>query len=202
MLVQCCYSYVRHRRHVDPYTKVVGTLWLTLYRSLVVTRSYKYNDRDHAGLADGTAAPQEYLPRYFGKNGFEGADPKKIKKQGGGRGNWYAHSSPLTVPSPFHILCKAQIRLTFNVQHRGAIGEEILDEEDFNFTQPRRRSNSSGFAHRIRDFKTKFDVNEPEPVFEESIHGPQEEESGEDVSNKTEPSDSGRSSDDEKLMKK
>lgn len=36
---------------------------------------------------------------------------------------------------------------------------------------PRRRSNSSGYAN-IGDFKTKFDMNEVEPVFEESIHGP------------------------------
>ncbi|KAL2758645.1 hypothetical protein ACRALDRAFT_1080392 [Sodiomyces alcalophilus JCM 7366] len=137
-----------------------------------LTRSHKYNNRDHAGLADGTAAPQEYLPRYFGKSGFEGTDPKKIKKQGGGRGNW------------------------------GAIGEEVFDEEDdFSFAKPRRRSNSSTFAHHIREFKTKFDVNEPEPVFEESIHGPHEEESGEDIS-KTETSESGRSSDDEKHINK
>lgn len=41
----------------------------------------------------------------------------------------------------------------------------------FNFTKPRRRSNSSGGLHGVNDFKTKFEVNEPEPVFEESIHG-------------------------------
>ncbi|ROT37733.1 hypothetical protein SODALDRAFT_262164, partial [Sodiomyces alkalinus F11] len=113
-----------------------------------VTRSHKFNDRNHVGLADGTAAPEDHLPRYFGKSGFEGTDPKKIKKQGGGRANW------------------------------GAVGEEIVDEGDFHFVKARRRSNSSGFAHHIRDFKTKFDVNEPEPVFEESVHGPHEEESG------------------------
>lgn len=53
-----------------------------------VTRSHKQNDRDHAGLADGTAAPEEHLPRYFAKSGFVDADPKKTKKNGGGKGNW------------------------------------------------------------------------------------------------------------------
>lgn len=53
-----------------------------------VTRSHKQNDRDHAGLADGSAAPEEHLPRYFAKAGYVDADPKKTKKSGAGRGNW------------------------------------------------------------------------------------------------------------------
>ena len=57
--------------------------------SLPVTRSHKANDRDHKGLADGTAAPSEHLPRYFAKHGYVDVDPKKIKKDGSGRGNWY-----------------------------------------------------------------------------------------------------------------
>lgn len=53
-----------------------------------VTRSHKLNDRDHAGLADGSAAPAEHLPRYFGKAGHADSDPKKTKKNGSGKGNW------------------------------------------------------------------------------------------------------------------
>jgi len=53
-----------------------------------MTRSYKQNDRDHVGLADGTAAATEHLPRYFAKSGHVDADPKKVKKEGGGKGNW------------------------------------------------------------------------------------------------------------------
>ena len=53
-----------------------------------VTRSHKANDRDHAGLANGTASPEEHLPRYFAKSGYADADPKKVKKEGGGKGNW------------------------------------------------------------------------------------------------------------------
>ncbi|KAK2800341.1 hypothetical protein FQN50_008157 [Emmonsiellopsis sp. PD_5] len=53
-----------------------------------LTRSHKLNDRDHVGLADGTAGPEEHLPRYFAKSGHVDADPKKTKKDGGGKGNW------------------------------------------------------------------------------------------------------------------
>lgn len=53
-----------------------------------MTRSHKANDRDHKGIAEGTAVPVEHLPRFFANNGFAGTDPKKIKKDGGGKGNW------------------------------------------------------------------------------------------------------------------
>ncbi|OJD22566.1 hypothetical protein ACJ73_06088 [Blastomyces percursus] len=53
-----------------------------------MTRSHKLNDRDHAGIADGTAAPEAHLPRYFAKHGHIDSDPKKTKKDGGGKGNW------------------------------------------------------------------------------------------------------------------
>jgi len=43
---------------------------------------------DHAGLADGTAAASEHLPRYFAKSGHVDADPKKTKKNGAGKGGW------------------------------------------------------------------------------------------------------------------
>ena len=56
----------------------------------LVTRSHKLNDRDHVGIADGTASAEEHLPRYFAKSGHTDADPKKVKKEGGGKGNWYA----------------------------------------------------------------------------------------------------------------
>jgi hypothetical protein len=35
----------------------------------------------------------------------------------------------------------------------------------------RRRSNSSSYAGGLKDFKTKFETIEQEPVFEEDIHG-------------------------------
>ena len=37
-------------------------------------------------------------------------------------------------------------------------------------TNPRRRSNSSTVV--AKDFKTKFEAIDPEPVFEEKLHGP------------------------------
>ena len=73
-----------------------------------MTRSHKQNDRDHVGLADGTAAPEEHLPRYFAKSGHIDSDPKKVKKEGGGKGNWYVecrtmialNASDITVQGP------------------------------------------------------------------------------------------------------
>lgn len=56
----------------------------------------------------------------------------------------------------------------------GGMGEEVVDQP-FNFVNPRRRSNSSSMTTDIKNFKTKFDVNEPEPVFEEGVHGPLED---------------------------
>jgi len=55
---------------------------------MTVGKSHKYNDRDHAGLADGSAVPVEHLPRFFAKSGFIDADPKKAKKNGAGKGGW------------------------------------------------------------------------------------------------------------------
>ncbi|KAL4912100.1 hypothetical protein BDW62DRAFT_215284 [Aspergillus aurantiobrunneus] len=46
------------------------------------------NDRDHSVSQNGMVAPNEYLPRYFAKSGPVDADPRKTKKNGGGKGNW------------------------------------------------------------------------------------------------------------------
>ena len=72
-----------HGRSLD-----VSSHTILLTRSCSVTRSHKQNDRDHAGLADGTAEDSQHLPRYFAKSGHVDADPKKVKKEGGGKGNW------------------------------------------------------------------------------------------------------------------
>ncbi|KAI1260885.1 hypothetical protein F5Y18DRAFT_216545 [Xylariaceae sp. FL1019] len=133
--------------------------------SLMVTRSHKVGEKDHVGLAEGTVLPHDNVPKFFAKNGFEGADPKKTKKNGCGKGNW------------------------------GAPGEEVIDDQ-FNFTNARRRSNSSSYSTHPHDFKSKFEFNEPEPVFEESIHGPTLEDG--DALTKTETSSSDASSGDER----
>ncbi|EUC31477.1 hypothetical protein COCCADRAFT_6618 [Bipolaris zeicola 26-R-13] len=112
-------------------------------RGGVVTRSHKYTDRDHAGIADGTAEREARLPKYFAKSGHADTDPTKTKKGGSGKGNW------------------------------GAMGDEVEDIRP-NMANARRRSNSS--THNLKDFKTKFETIETEPVFEESIHGPMGEE--------------------------
>lgn len=60
-----------------------------LYSHFTVTRSHKWTDRDHAGIADGTAEREAKLPRYFAKSGHADTDPTKTKKDGSGKGNWY-----------------------------------------------------------------------------------------------------------------
>lgn len=109
-----------------------------------MTRTHKVNSVNHQAIAEGIPRPQS-IPKFFGKAGFADTNPKKTKKNGGGKGNW------------------------------GTAGDEVIDDDEFNFTNARRRSNSSSFSNHIRDMRTKFDMNETEPVFEESIHGPEEE---------------------------
>lgn len=45
-----------------------------------------------------------------------------------------------------------------------------MQDYSYTFTNARRRSNSS--TQGLTDFKTKFETVEPEPVFEEELHGP------------------------------
>jgi hypothetical protein len=78
---------------------------------------------------------------------------------------------------------------------RGGPGEEVVDET-FKWTNERRRSNSSGYSNHGYDFKTKFEVNEPEPVFEESIHGPEAAEDDDRLTKMETTSSSGSSTDD------
>ncbi|KAF2794748.1 hypothetical protein K505DRAFT_303475 [Melanomma pulvis-pyrius CBS 109.77] len=51
----------------------------------------------------------------------------------------------------------------------GLPGDEV-DDSAFRMANPRRHSNSS--THASKDFKTKFETIEAEPVFEEELHGP------------------------------
>lgn len=52
----------------------------------LVARSHKSNDREHQ--AEGVMGTRENIPRYFAKSGPTDADPRKTKKDGGGKGNW------------------------------------------------------------------------------------------------------------------
>lgn len=59
-----------------------------LMLQLEMGKTNKFNDRDHAALANGTADATEHLPRYFAKSGHVDSDPKKTKKNGAGKGGW------------------------------------------------------------------------------------------------------------------
>jgi len=139
-----------------------------------MTRTEKHNDRNHSGLADGTASPEDHLPRYFAKSGHVDMDPKKVKKEGGGKGNW------------------------------GRDGEESQDY-GYNFTNQRRRSNSSNQV--LGDFKTKFEAVDQDPVFEEELHGPTQDEIDEGSTlskeeSSTDTSTLGGSVEEEEILKK
>ncbi|KAI6806269.1 hypothetical protein KC332_g13868 [Hortaea werneckii] len=112
----------------------------------IMTRTHKGNDRDHVGLANGTAVPEEHLPRYFGKAGFAGTNPAETKKKGSGKGNW------------------------------GQAGISELEDYDYNSLKPRRRSNSMSLAAGHSALKTKFEaVDEDAIEFDEALHGPRDE---------------------------
>jgi hypothetical protein len=84
-------------------------------------------------------------------------------------------SSPFSCPShPQTLSNHARLRLTPHPLNRGVDGEEVQDE-GFNLANARRRSNSSSYTPGLKDFKTKFEAVETEPVFEEDLHGPTEE---------------------------
>jgi hypothetical protein len=85
--------------------------------------------------------------------------------------------------------------------NRGVEGDEILDT-NFNLANARRRSNSSSYGPSARVAKTKFEENEPEPVFEEDIHGPVEMELEDAARVNTESSESGVSIDEDEHAKK
>jgi len=106
-----------------------------------MTRTTKANDTPHNN-PDPALPPQDpRFPKNYGKATAYTGEPKgKTKKDGGGKGNW------------------------------GHPGDECEDMDDFNPTNPRRRSNSmKGERH---DLKSKFEMNDDGPVFEEDIHGP------------------------------
>lgn len=73
-------------------------------------------------------------------------------------------------------------------------GEEIQDA-GFNMNNARRRSNSSSYAPGLKDFKTKFEQRDEDPVFEEDIHGAAQSDDG--TLSRTETSESTASNDDE-----
>jgi len=98
-----------------------------------MTRTHKANDRDHSGEVEHHENP---IPKFFGKAGFVDVDPKKTKKDGGGKGNW---------------------------GHPGAEMEDL----PINMNHTRRRSNSSTATRGAAAFKSKFEMVEAEPVFED-----------------------------------
>jgi hypothetical protein len=63
-----------------------------------MTRTRK--DAPHKN-SDAELTLNEHVPKYFGKASFVDQDPKKVKKNGGGKGNWYEMSFPFSAPRFF-----------------------------------------------------------------------------------------------------
>ena len=89
------------------------------------------------------------------------------------------------------------------LKFRGVAGEESQDY-GYTFVNQRRRSNSSSKV--LGDFKTKFEALDQDPVFEEELHGPSQEEmeEGSTLSKEesTDTSTLGGSIDEEEVVKK
>jgi hypothetical protein len=98
----------------------------------------------------------------------------------------------------FSRLCRARADPDI---HRGVNGEEIMDV-DINFTNARRRSNSSNYGPGAWIVKTKFEENETEPVFEEDLHGPEASGSEDASRSHAESSESVVSNDDDESAKR
>ena len=79
-------------------------------------------------------------------------------------------------------------------------GKEGVEAEDLGYSMAnnRRRSNSS--TKVLTDFKTKFETNEADPVFEEELHGATEEDF--EKASMVDSTDSARSVDDEEAVEK
>jgi len=85
---------------------------------------------------------------------------------------------------------------------RGREGEECQDY-GYNFTNQRRRSNSSNQV--LGDFKTKFEAVDQDPVFEEELHGPIQDDLDEGSTLSKESTDTstlGGSVEEEEILKK
>lgn len=95
--------------------------------------------------------------------------PGRQKKMAGERetGEHFSFSPPLPVEFWHYTGWLAKCVL------RGQPGDEVYDY-NCKLTNARRYSNSS--TQGLADYKTKFETIEPEPVFEESFHGVQNEE--------------------------
>jgi hypothetical protein len=90
--------------------------------------------------------------------------------------------------------------------HQSARGRDGDESQDYgyNFTNQRRRSNSSNKV--LGDFKTKFETVDQDPVFEEELHGPIQDDldEGSTLSKEegTDTSTNGGSVEEEEILKK
>ncbi|KAJ5570754.1 hypothetical protein N7535_004414 [Penicillium sp. DV-2018c] len=77
------------------------------------------------------------LPRYFGKTGPTDADPRKTKKDGGGKGNWGRSGDEVqdtnysVANARRHSNSSTQGLSDFNTKFEGIDQEPVFEEEDY-----------------------------------------------------------------------
>ncbi|KAJ5144129.1 uncharacterized protein N7515_002916 [Penicillium bovifimosum] len=100
-----------------------------------MTRSHKLNDREHP--VEGTMGTRDNLPRYFGKTGPTDADPRKTKKDGGGKGNWGRSGDEMQdthysfANARRHSNSSTHGLSDFNTKFEGIDQEPVFEEEDY-----------------------------------------------------------------------
>ncbi|OQE08561.1 hypothetical protein PENVUL_c009G09164 [Penicillium vulpinum] len=99
-----------------------------------LTRSHKSNDREHQ--AEGVTGTRDNIPRYFAKSGPTDADPRKTKKDGGGKGNWGRSGDEMQdtdysfANARRHSNSSTQGLADFNTKFEAFEPEPVFEEED------------------------------------------------------------------------
>ncbi|SMR60800.1 unnamed protein product [Zymoseptoria tritici ST99CH_1E4] len=162
--------------------KIVLIVWfrnhnnthLTATKSLNMTRTHKATDRDHVGLANGTAAATEHLPRYFGKSGYVDNAPTSTKKQGGGKANWgqpiISDLADLPI-NTFHPKRRTNSNNFPTLPQSTRRRSSVSITAALAGTSSSASSSTSSAPHSA--LKTKFEDVDPEAIeYDEYLHGP------------------------------
>ncbi|KJX98558.1 hypothetical protein TI39_contig405g00005 [Zymoseptoria brevis] len=150
---------------------VEGVEYVAVEGSLNMTRTHKATDRDHVGLANGTAAAIEHLPRYFGKSGYVDNAPTSTKKQGGGKANWGQPIISELEDLPINIF---HPKRRTNSNNFTTLPQSTRRRSSVSITAALAGTSSSSSSSAPHSaLKTKFEDVDPEAIeYDEYLHGP------------------------------
>ncbi|EGP83184.1 uncharacterized protein MYCGRDRAFT_111412 [Zymoseptoria tritici IPO323] len=148
-----------------------NTTHLTAIKLLNMTRTHKATDRDHVGLANGTAAATEHLPRYFGKSGYVDNAPTSTKKQGGGKANW---GQPIISDLADLPINTFHPKRRTNSNNFPTLPQSTRRRSSVSITAALAGTSSSSSSSAPHSaLKTKFEDVDPEAIeYDEYLHGP------------------------------